>query len=140
MSFTEKELELLEPEKEQFYTDFFEPNPVSHKRKSNILFADNIGNIHMTKTLKKPIIKQNIRRKLNAFRFGPIYEQATVLGNRKLLEAFGEEIYNDKERYGQDIPSDFFKTNIGHAVVSIDENEIIDWCYKYLASKKNHKN
>jgi len=136
MSFAAKELELLEPEKEEIYTDFFQP-----KRKSYILFADNIGNIHMTKTLKKPIIKQSLRRKQNAFRIGPrpIYEQTTVLGNRKLLEAFGEEIYNDKERYGQDIPSDFFKTNIGHAV-SIDENEIIDWCYKYLASKKNHKN
>jgi len=139
MSFTGKEVELLEPEKEEFYTDFFQPNPVSPKRKSNILFSDNIGNIHITnKTLKKPI---SLRRKQLAFRLGTIDKDVTILGNRKLLEAFGEEIYNDKERYGQNIPSDFFKTNIGHGV-SIDENEneIIDWCYKYLASKKNNKN
>lgn len=39
-----------------------------------------------------------------------------VLGKRKLADAFGEEICNDKIRYGQDIPDDFFKTNVGHGV------------------------
>jgi len=38
------------------------------------------------------------------------------LGKRNLVDSFSVEIYNDKERYGQDIPADFFKTNIGHNV------------------------
>lgn len=139
MSFAGKEVELLEPEKEDFYPDLSEPRPISPKHKghkgtgvsrnSNILFSDNNGNIHMTfqeKTLKKPVIKR---------RPGPIIEEISILGTRKLAEAFGEGIYNDKERYGQDIPTDFFKTNIGHGVYT--EIEIIDWCYKYLATKKN---
>jgi hypothetical protein len=46
---------------------------------------------------------------------------------------------SDKERYGQDIPDDFFKTNIGHSVYEekthLNEAEILDWCYKYLSSK-----
>jgi hypothetical protein len=61
------------------------------------------------------------------------------LGKRNLADSFGIEIYNDKERYGQDIPTDFFKTNIGHLVYEdplLNEAEILDWCYKYLASKK----
>jgi hypothetical protein len=58
------------------------------------------------------------------------------LGKRKLADSFGSQIYNDKERYNQDIPADFFKTNIGHNVYQDSEAEILDWCYKYLASKK----
>lgn len=46
----------------------------------------------------------------------PIHKNNSILGKRKLVDAFGEEIYNDKERYGQDIPVNFFKTNIGHGV------------------------
>lgn len=38
------------------------------------------------------------------------------LCKRKLVEAFGMEIYNEKERYGQDIDVDFFKSNSGHGV------------------------
>jgi len=113
MSFTiinGREVELLEPEKEELYPDFFEPKPVSPSRKPNILFADNNGNIHMTfqeKTNKKFIFKT---------RSGPIVQEVSILGKRKLVEAFGEEIYKEKERYGQDIPADFFETNIGHGV------------------------
>jgi hypothetical protein len=40
----------------------------------------------------------------------------SLLGKRKLVDAFGEEIYNEKERYGQDIPVDFFKSNSGHGI------------------------
>jgi len=58
------------------------------------------------------------------------------LGKRKLADSFGSQIYNDNERYNQDIPDDFFKTNIGHNVYQDSEAEILDWCYKYLASKK----
>lgn len=43
-----RKVELLEPEKEEVYPDFFESKPVSPSRKSNILFADNNGNIHIT--------------------------------------------------------------------------------------------
>jgi len=39
-----------------------------------------------------------------------------ILGKRKLDEAFGQQIYNDADRYGQEIISGFFKTNIGHSV------------------------
>ena len=37
-----------------------------------------------------------------------------ILSKRKLVDAFGEKIYNDENRYGQEIMHDFFKTNIGH--------------------------
>lgn len=110
MSFTRRGVELLAPEKEELYPDFFEPRPLSPIRKPNILFADNNGNIHMTfqeKTNKKYIFKRHS---------GPIVQQVSILGKRKLDEAFGEEIYKEKERYGQDIPVDFFQTNIGHGV------------------------
>jgi len=69
-------------------------------------------------------------------------DSSSDLGKRKLCDSFGEQIYNDKERYGQDIPADFFNNNTGHNVYEvtqdplIDESEILDWCYKYLASKK----
>jgi hypothetical protein len=48
--------------------------------------------------------------------FEPQPKKKNVLGKRKLADAFGEEIYNDQDRYGQDIPDDFFKTNVGHDV------------------------
>jgi hypothetical protein len=66
-------------------------------------------------------------------------DNSSDLGKRKLADSFGLQIYNDKDRYGQDIPPDFFETNIGHDVYEdshIDEAEILEWCYKYLASKK----
>jgi len=63
-------------------------------------------------------------------------DNSSDLGKRKLADSFGLQIYNDKDRYGQDIPTDFFQTNIGHGVYEIDEAEILDWCYKYLASKQ----
>jgi hypothetical protein len=101
-----REVEVLEPEKEELYPEFFEPKPVSPKK----FYADNSGNIHINfqeKTYKKPVIKR---------RPGPIIEPVSILGKRKLVQAFGEEIYNDRDRYGQDIPADFFDTNVGHGV------------------------
>lgn len=87
-------------------------------------------------TCKKPIIKK--RPDINI-----PDEVSSDLGKRKIAVPFGPEIYNDKERYGQDITDDFFKTNIGHNVYedkfhlneNLNEAEILDWCYKYLASK-----
>ena len=81
----------------------------------------------------------------------------SILGKRKLQEAFGFGTH-DKERYEQESEPDFFVNNVGHGVYSnpkgsqdrmtqgtafsipttkYDEDEIIDWCYKYLASKKH---
>ena len=61
-------------------------------------------------------------------------EVSSDLGKRKMdMDTL------NKERYGQDIPDDYFKSNIGHNVYeekhSLNEAEILDWCYKYLASK-----
>lgn len=89
------------------------------------LFVDNAGNIH--------------------FHVGEKEEIHSFLGKRKLRDAFGFN-YGDKERYGQDITNDFFATNIGHGVIqkknkeeNIDYEEILNWCYKYLASKNLNK-
>jgi hypothetical protein len=86
-------------------------------------------------TSKKIIIKK--RPDINRSSDTKIEEQVSGdLGKRKLADSFGLQIYNDKERYNQDIPADFFRTNIGHNVYQDSEAEILDWCYKYLASKK----
>jgi len=88
---------------------------------------------------RKPVIKRrDIKRKPDV-----PDEIPSDLGKRNLVDSFSVQIYNDKERYGQDIPADFFKTNIGHNVYeeksdlndNLNEAEILDWCYKYLASK-----
>jgi hypothetical protein len=42
-----------------------------------------------------------------------------ILGKRKLVEALGDKIYNDHFRYGQEIPADFFKNNVGHGVYNL---------------------
>ena len=133
--------------------DFFEPKPLTPKR-NNVLFADNSGNIHIQRSFeeqenikRKPVIKRKIIK-------GDLY---SILGKRKIQDAFGSGMH-DEERYGREIPPDFFKTNIGHGVYQnpkgsparqtlqihsssknippAQEAEIIDWCYKYLASKK----
>lgn len=36
----------------------------------------------------------------------------SILGKRKLVDAFGIEIYNDHSRYGQSIPPDFFSSHL----------------------------
>jgi hypothetical protein len=93
---------------------------------------------HITNEEKK-IVKEGSVRKIIIKKRDDInisVENSSDLGKRNLVHSFGLQIYNDKERYGQDIPADFFKTNIGHAESSLDEAEILDWCYKYLASKK----
>lgn len=108
--------------------DFFEPKPVSPKYKKNTLFADNAGNIRFEiqeDSRKRPVIRRR-RENVN------FDEEVNVLGKRKFTEAFGFK-YGDEERYGQQIGSDFFATNIGHGVRQ--EEDILDWCYKYLASK-----
>ncbi len=39
---------------------------------------------------------------------------SSILGKRKLGEAFGERIYHDQARYGQPIPPEYFLRNTGH--------------------------
>jgi len=80
----------------EYYPEFFEPKPISPRRKPS-----------EKKTL---IIRKRASNEI-------IIDIVPILGKRKLSEAFGLEIYNDTERYGQEIPSDFFVTNVGHGVV-----------------------
>jgi len=77
----------------------------------------------------------------------------SILGKRKFNDAFDSNIFDDS-RYGQHIDTDFFNKNIGHCVsqklgsekvierkdnVKIysyeEEQEILQWCQNYLASK-----
>jgi len=104
------------------YPCFFEPKSPKYKR--NILFADNSGNIHFEiEELDNDIPKKNIENSVS------------VLGKRKFTENFDV----DDERYGQHISDDFFNNHIGHNVIQeipkFKHKEILDWCYKYLASK-----
>ena len=62
------------------------------------LVADNEGNIFRTKP--KPVIRR----------------LPSILGKRKIVDAFGVEIYDDKYRYGQSINDDFFVDHVGHNV------------------------
>ena len=78
----------------QYRPEFFEPKPVVFLHKN---------------------IKNNKKLVIRKRRVG--FEKATtILGKRKLVEAFGDQCYNDEARYGQEIPADFFKYNIGHGV------------------------
>jgi hypothetical protein len=79
----------------EYYPEFFEPKPISPRRKPSE---------------KKTLI---IRKRAS----NEIIDIVPIIGKRKLSEAFGLEIYNDTERYGQEIPSDFFVANVGHGVV-----------------------
>ena len=97
MSFVGKVIEILEPEKEELY----EPKQQMF-----------LGSLKKKYIRRKPVIK--LRPDM------PFSEPVNILGKKRhLVDAFGLEIYNDKERYGQDIPVDFFTTNVGHGV-SID--------------------
>jgi hypothetical protein len=108
--------------------EFFEPAPKKYPQNCDM---------NIEEKRRKPII---IKRTPHATDI----ELVSMTGKRKITEAFGIT-NNDEERYGQEISDDFFKNNTGHSVVDRekfysvdlgnDENEIIDWCYKYLASK-----
>lgn len=74
---------------------FFEPKPVLEN--IHINFED----IKCKLERKKPILKRKTKTTV------PI---VSILGKRTIQEAFGQGM-NDCERYGQEIPPDFFKTN-----------------------------
>ena len=70
----------------------------------------------------------------------------SVLSKRKFEDAFDSETFDD-ERYQQHISNNYFENSTGHSVhyeVSnktvinsiYDLDELLDWCNKYLASKK----
>ena len=69
---------------------------------------------------------------------------------RKLNTAFGEGMH-DSERYGREIEPNYFLINMGHNVIQNEnatdypnygnetEDELIDWCKKYLEIKMRAK-
>lgn len=100
--------------------EFFEPMPYSPKKKSsNMFFVETSSKIHIkfednkSAPLQLPIRRKPIIRR----RFGNYFQTVSILGKRKLEDTFGVGM-NDKERYGQEIPPDFFKTNVGHNTIS----------------------
>ena len=72
------------------------------------------------------------------------YRPVSILGKRKFNDAFEQKTFDDT-RYGQHIDTNFFDKNIGHSVVERKDNvkiysyqeeqEILQWCHNYLASK-----
>ncbi len=79
-------------------SNFFEPKPL----------LDNIYKIVEDKKDKLHRRKPIIRRRPEM-----IVSVTSILGKRKLEDAFGQGMH-DYERYGQEIPPDFFNTNRGH--------------------------
>ena len=78
--------------------EFFEPNSVSENIRIN--FEDVKPKIER----RKPVLKKHIMS---------VEQSKSILGKRTIEEAFGTGM-NDKERYGQEIPPDFFIYNRGH--------------------------
>ena len=72
------------------------------------------------------------------------FKPVSILGKRKFNDAFHEKTFDDS-RYGQHIDTYFFNKNVGHSVVERKDNvkiysyqeeqEILQWCHNYLASK-----
>jgi hypothetical protein len=67
----------------------------------------------------------------------------SALGKRRFQDAFDIAKFDD-DRYGQHISSNFFEANVGHNSIQKEvktfsykeEQEILQWCECYLASKK----
>jgi hypothetical protein len=78
--------------------DFFEPKPLTENIR--IKFEEVKGKLDR----RKPVIIK---------RSGLLEPVTSTLGKRKAEEAFKQGM-NDDERYGQEIPPDFFTTNLGH--------------------------
>jgi hypothetical protein len=110
--------------------EFFEPEPVSENIR--IKFED------LEPIRRKPVLRR---------RPGYYFPIVSVLGKRKLEVAFGRGM-NDKERYGQEIPPDFFKINQGHNAFSssisdssnisfknLYEDRIKFWREKYMSKR-----
>jgi len=74
----------------------------------------------------------------------PLVSHVSILGKRKFNDAFEQKTFDDT-RYGQHIDTNFFDKNVGHSVVERKDNvkiysyqeeqEILQWCHNYLASK-----
>ena len=118
--------------------EFFEPKPVVSPKK-------NINSGFFVES--KPIRRKLVLRRRPGYYFPPV----SVLGKRKAESAFGQGM-NDKERYGQEIPPDFFKTNVGHNALperlvtsslqdnSVNSNNLYEtkinyWREKYLTKR-----
>jgi hypothetical protein len=92
--------------------DFFEPKPFLCKEKTKKTDRRNMS-LHFEK------------------------QSVSILGKRRLEDIYGTGL-NDTERYGQEIPSDFFKTNCGHNVFQhiVPSPQI----YSSIYSTSLHKN
>jgi hypothetical protein len=105
--------------------EFFEPKPVSPKKynTNSVFFVESSGNIHIKfeDIESKPIRRKPILRRRPGYYF-PI---VSILGKRNRETEFGY-CMNDKERYGQEIPPDFFKFNHGHNVFPCCDKGFID--------------
>jgi hypothetical protein len=77
---------------------------------------------------RKPVLKRKHQYNENVI---------SVLGKRKLDEVFGAGM-NDDNRYGCEIPPDFFNSNIGHIVYTKKSNEFEN-VLKYWYNKYNTK-
>lgn len=130
------------PVKDSERPAFMTPEPVSPKKFTGFVFGSNKNAFP-----PKPVLRRQSK-------------VSSVLGKRKFED-------NDDERYGQHIGDKFFKFNVGHAVrpasptpdnwedqswneyvqkegrrerdseSKYDPEEIMQWCFKYLAEKQN---
>ena len=136
------------PVKDYERPEFMTPEPVSPKKFKGFVFGSNKNAFP-----PKPVLKRQNK-------------VSSILGKRKFGDSFED---SDDERYGQHIGDKFFKVNVGHAVrpasptpdnwedqswneyvqkegkrerdseSKYDPEEIIQWCFKYLAEKQNQK-
>ena len=132
------------PVKDSERPAFMTPEPVSPKKFTGFVFGSNKNAFP-----PKPVLRRQSK-------------VLSILGKRKFGDGFED---NDDERYGQHIGDKFFKINVGHAVrpaspnpdnwedqswneyvqkegrrerdseSKYDPEEIMQWCFKYLAEK-----
>ena len=92
--------------------EFFEPMMYSKKLSTNVCIK--FEDIELT-PLQIPVRRKPVLRRQPGYNFPLV----SILGKRKRNATFNFAM-NDKERYGQEIPPDFFKTNVGHNAFSKD--------------------
>ena len=139
-----KPYDFSSPVKDSERPAFMTPEPVSPKKFKGFVFGSNKNAFP-----PKPVLRRQSK-------------VLSILGKRKFGDCFED---NDDERYGQHIGTDFFTINVGHAVrpaspspdnwedqswneyvqkegrrerdseSKYDPEEIMQWCFKYLAEK-----
>ena len=139
-----KHFDYSSPVKDSERPAFMTPEPVSPKKFTGFVFGSNKNAFP-----PKPVLRRQSK-------------VLSILGKRKFGDGFED---NDDERYGQHIGDKFFKFNVAHAVrpaspspdnwedqswneyvqkegkrerdseSKYDPEEIMQWCFKYLAEK-----